>query len=260
MATFAHHIQAHGYAVLPALLSASQVQEVQNWLQHIVDYGAYVPASLEPEYESPTVAGEVHLRKIRRLFWHDPAFWYDLIRRTSIAPILYDIVGPHATLILHAAFIKPAYVGSAVAPHQDQALWGFPYPGAVSLWIAIDPATPENGCLELFEGSHALGLLPHGDMGPTAWHDSVDVSGAKLEARPVPLRSGDAVVWHRYMLHASAANRSPENRRGVVMVFADASHRPFDAHDRFPLSLIDSVRGAGEAYAAVSEAIGDARP
>jgi ectoine hydroxylase-related dioxygenase (phytanoyl-CoA dioxygenase family) len=231
-------LESQGYVEIPELLSAPQVAEVAAWLRDIVARGAAVSSALEPEFERTGPTEEPTLRKIRRLFWNDQTFWISLFKRSKILAAAQDMVGPSASLIFHAAFMKPALVGSAVEPHQDQALWGIPYPGAVTLWVAIDPATPENGCLQMFEGSHHRGLISHDVFGEQNWHAGVNTEANGLRPRQLPMRPGDAVAWHRYMLHASSANRSPANRWGMVMVFADSSHPQFDSYDRFLMSLL----------------------
>lgn len=235
-------LAARGYAVLPQLLDARALMEVRRWLAGLADADGLAPASLEPEYERTN--GVARLRKVRRLFWHDPMFWSALFQRSGLQAAAQDLVGPDATLILHAAFMKPARVGSAVDPHQDQALWGFPYPRAMTVWVAIDPATPENGCLQMFDGSHRLGRLDHDVMAPGGWHASVDVAALGLTPHALPMGPGDAVVWDRWLLHASSANRSDGARWGMVMVFADGAEPGFDAHDRFPMRWLSSLQRA----------------
>ena len=59
-----------------------------------------------------------------------------------------------------------------------------------------------------------------------------------LEPLAVPAAPGDAIAWHRDMLHASDANRSSADRRGMVLVFADADVADFGARDRFALGPV----------------------
>lgn len=237
-------LESVGYAIAEEIMGPRDLERIRDWIGALVSRGTRVPFSLEPEFEQPAQAQALLVRKIRRLFWHDPEFWADIFTSSRIRDLAGHILGPEATLILHAAFLKPAHFGSATPPHQDQALWGIDYPRAVSVWVAIDPATRENGCLQLYPGSHLLGELPH--PAAAGGHPRVDVSRVPIDARETPLRPGDAAVWHRYMLHASEPNRSARNRWGMVMVFADGAAPGFDAYDRFPLRLL-AHRGAAAA-------------
>jgi len=46
--------------------------------------------------------------------------------------------------------------------HQDEGYWlDMPDKRAVSVWVALDDATKENGCMCFIPGSHKTGLLTH---------------------------------------------------------------------------------------------------
>src|SRR5690242_8325337 len=65
----------------------------------------------------------------------------------------------HSKMIL-----KDAKVGGAWAWHQDYGYWyqnGVLFPLLTSAFIAVDPATRENGCLQVIRGSHHLGRIDH---------------------------------------------------------------------------------------------------
>ena len=57
--------------------------------------------------------------------------------------------------------MKEARVGGAWAWHQDYGYWyqnGVLFPDLVSVFIAVDPATRENGCLQVLRGSQPVRL------------------------------------------------------------------------------------------------------
>src|SRR5215208_4479708 len=65
----------------------------------------------------------------------------------------------HSKMIL-----KDAKVGGAWAWHQDYGYWyhfGVLYPLLTSAFIAVDPCTRENGCLQVIRGSHHCGRIDH---------------------------------------------------------------------------------------------------
>ncbi len=60
--------------------------------------------------------------------------------------------------------MKDARVGGAWTWHQDYGYWysnGVLTPNLVSAFIAVDPATRENGCLQVIRGSHHCGRIHH---------------------------------------------------------------------------------------------------
>jgi hypothetical protein len=225
--------RGEGYHLLPDLLGEKDLRRAVEFFDSL-DAVDEVPAGYEAEYDAGE--GVRRLRKLRRLLWNDPELWGPVLNRAGIGDLARSVVGPHAAVVFHAAFLKPARVGTEVALHQDQALWSYEYPAAFSVWVALTPVSPDNGGLFGCPASHASGHVPHRDRPHYTWHASLDAAEDGLN-EPVQfvLRPGDGVMWDRYFAHGSAANTSADDRRGMVVVFADASSPDFRAKDSFPL-------------------------
>ena len=70
--------------------------------------------------------------------------------------------------------MKDAKVGGAWTWHQDYGYWyqnGVLFPLLTSVFIAIDRATKQNGCLQVIRGSHQLGRIEHVLTGDQAGAD-----------------------------------------------------------------------------------------
>lgn len=193
--------------------------------------------AVPPGYQAEHEPGGGRLRKLRRLLWTEPQVWGPVAARCGAPEVATQLLGERATLIFHAAFLKPGQVGSEVALHQDQALWSRQYPGAFSIWFALSEVTEENGCLVGCPGSHAGGEIPHRDRPGYRWHASLDAAEDGLGSpASITLRPGDAAMWDRYFVHGSRPNRSGRDRRGMVMVFADGGAPGFEPTDRMLVS------------------------
>lgn len=232
-----------GYHVLPRLL-AEEDRLLAIATLDALDAADRIDAGYEAEYD--TDGGIRRLRKLRRLLWNDPGLWGPLLNRSGIGELAGLLIGPDAHVVFFAAFLKPAKIGTEVALHQDQALWRYTYPGAFSTWIALTEVSRANGGLVGCPGSHARGLIEHKDRAEYPWHPSIDAVEEGLTG-PVALtlRPGEAVIWDRYFAHGSGRNSSGTDRRGIVVVFADANAPGFAAADRFSLSDLTAL-GAGE--------------
>ncbi|MBI1929851.1 phytanoyl-CoA dioxygenase family protein [Candidatus Poribacteria bacterium] len=116
--------------------------------------------------------------------------------------------------------LKPAFHGSAHGLHQDSAYWPMEPPTLVTVSIALNDATPENGCFKVIPQSHKWGLQEWGriarDKGEllTDRHD-VDLSG-QIE---VPLSAGSALFFHSLMVHGSGPNNSPHSRNTALYAY-----------------------------------------
>jgi len=219
-------LEDQGYVVLRGAVAREDLAQAHDWIVGAASKATTIAEGLQPEFEADGA-----VRKIRRLAFHDPVFWVPWIRRTGLARLAKSLLGPNRVLILHASFKKPARVGTSVVPHQDQALWDTPYPGAITAWVALEDATPENGCLEMYPGSHKCGLIPHNIEKSERTHKAIDVASEGMTAEVVPMMAGDIILWHRYMAHSSGPNVSAKGRMAMVMVFADACTPGFQAYD-----------------------------
>ena len=91
------------------------------------------------------------------------------------------------------------------------------------MWVALDDATEDNGCLMVIKGSQQSGYLwpqsPHNrpdefDEGPAS--HGFDDSGAV----PVVLRAGDVLYFNGYLLHSSRRNRTQSQTRRALVIHA----------------------------------------
>jgi len=127
-------------------------------------------------------------------------------RILSIAAALY---GEPACLFKDKLIYKrPGNLGYAL--HQDYIAWpSFPT-SFVTVVLAIDAATDDNGATEVFPGHHQRGYLSPRDG---QYHElplaAVDpATGVLLRLQP-----GDLAVFGCYTPHRSAPNRSASSRR-----------------------------------------------
>jgi ectoine hydroxylase-related dioxygenase (phytanoyl-CoA dioxygenase family) len=125
--------------------------------------------------------------------------------------------------------------GGAWDWHQDYGYWysnGCLFPDLLSVAIAIDGATRENGCLEVLRGSHHLGRLDHGRVGGQTGADPERVAEAMkvLEHVHCEMAPGDALFFHCNLLHGSAQNRSPRPRNLLLCCYNKATNDPYKPH------------------------------
>lgn len=134
--------------------------------------------------------------------------------------------------------LKEPRVGGAWEWHQDYGYWYGDHclaPRLLSVMVAVDRATQENGCLQVLRGSHLLGRVDHGKFGDQVGADPARVAAAKarLELVHVELEPGDTLFFHCNLLHASGANTSENPRWSLIMAYNARSNSPF-GNSAFP--------------------------
>ncbi len=127
-------------------------------------------------------------------------------------------------------------MGGAWAWHQDYGYWyhnGCLYPLMASVSIAVDPATRENGCMQILKSSHHMGRVDHQLVGGQTGADLEVVNAAceRLELVYCELEPGDALFFHCNVLHRSDQNRSADPRWSLICCYNAARNDPFkDSH------------------------------
>jgi ectoine hydroxylase len=136
--------------------------------------------------------------------------------------------------------MKDAKVGGAWTWHQDYGYWyqnGVLFPLLTSVFIAIDRATKENGCMQVIRKSHELGRINHVTTGDQAGAEMEHVNEAlkKLELVYVEMEPGDALFFHCNLLHRSDQNRSENPRWSMICCYNAARNNPYkeSQHPRY---------------------------
>lgn len=162
---------------------------------------------------------EAHIRKFSRFIEDSEALRAVALSR-RLHRILDRIMGEGRELLQDMALIKPPRVGGAKPWHQDAAYFRVRDPGlVVGVWIALDPARRENGCMEVIPRSHAEGPVPHI---PAEDVNLCTIRPDRLrpaERVHVELEPGDALIFHPLLHHYTAPNNSDLRRRALQFHF-----------------------------------------
>lgn len=147
----------------------------------------------------------------------------DYCRNDEILDMVEQVIGPDIALWNSSFFAKPAGNGKATPWHQDGEYWPIRPLATCTVWLAVDDATPENGCLRIIRGSHKnKDLLKH-ETNPS---DNLTLNQELLkseydesEAVDLVLKRGQISLHDVFLVHGSEPNTSPNPRRGMTMRF-----------------------------------------
>ena len=244
------HFSRDGFLHLGLLLTSNEVDDlraraddfatgaVSNERVHVtLDAVAADPdrTAATAEGQAPTEAQDApRYRKIEGLE-HD-----ELVRPFLTNALFLEVCArmyaPHVPISVFRATImnRPAEQGTVLPWHQNGGnAWGLDRDPLVTVWVALDDATAENGCLEAVRGSHHTGL--------------VSVDGSTLSAQdaeihcdpelvvPLEVKPGHAVLLHNWLIHRSSVSRSFAPRRAFTGILIDGRTVDVMTGKHFPL-------------------------
>jgi len=159
-------------------------------------------------------------RKIQDLE-HD-SLYMEYMQRPLFREICAHVYGGDTPISLFRAMFmnKPAHAGTLLPWHQDR--WtDLDRDPLVTVWMALDPATVANGCVQVIPGSHHYGLVnpSHGSgfLDPS----QVPEYAPDEKAEYLELEPGEAVLLHNWLLHRSDKNASDVSRRAFSVCYMD---------------------------------------
>ena len=226
-----------GYAVVHGFFDSDEIAQISGAVDELYAEGVAHGRCFRHGNLFYNVAreggGEPQVRMVQ---W--PSYHQRVLDRVRIdlrfAQLLEPLIGGDLKQVINQIHWKvPGSLGD-FAWHQDSR---FRRPAAafrnlgtayVQTGLAIDPHTPESGCMRLIPRSHLAGDL---DMDSSELVLGTAMADASLEA--VGLRAADAVelllepgdlaLWSPYLVHGSGKNRSDHKRRLYINGYVRAA-------------------------------------
>lgn len=215
----AEQVARDGYAVLRDALSREEVDALNAEAVRLCrgELGDIAHAS--------TAGAEETDDEVMRRFLciHYPHKVSEVARAALHAPRVVDaltrVIGPNVKAMQSMLFIKSE--GKPGQPwHQDEFFIPTRDRSLTAVWIALDDATVENGCLWVLPGSHRRGVLyPDREQDDDRFDCSIeayDFPYRDEDAVPVEVPAGSAVIFNGYLLHRSLQNSGKHGYRRAI--------------------------------------------
>ena len=227
--------EQEGYLIVEGLLSSQELAECQAEILRLHKLAAELEAKGENGHfqrepyaknESQAMAArgveDDTLPVLRKA--ENTRQYSEVFRRLSVHPkliqVVQNLIGQDLLLFRSTLMFKPAFHGSAHGIHQDSAYWPMEPPTLVTVSIALNDATPENGCFKVIPQSHKWGLQSWGHIARKQDESLIDHGELDFSAQiDVPLSAGSALFFHSLMAHGSGPNRSPNSRNTALYAY-----------------------------------------
>ena len=228
-----------GYLAIQRAFTPQQIESAGQAMWDLIDgkcqdfKGVMAEAAKRGHFSELT--GETRrdsVRKIWKFVNHDTRL-NDLAHDPKILSVLSRMMNDTPVLFQDMGLIKPPHIGREKPWHQDCAYFNYPVgTTVVGVWIAIDAATEENGCLHIIPGSHREGPIPH--FRRRDWQ-ICDTDVAVPRNVTVPLNPGGCLFWHGMTHHGSPTNQSAHRRRALQYHYRPESTEETTAKERLAI-------------------------
>ncbi|MDQ2798194.1 MAG: phytanoyl-CoA dioxygenase family protein [Armatimonadota bacterium] len=244
----AEFYRTEGYLVLPHLLTDDDMVPAREAMQEKVSQIAdelYDEGVISDKRES-----EPFETRLARIFdgrtdqdflrygrgWRDrkPGY-YELMANPKILDAVESLIGSEifSNPVYNVRPKVPRVAAGAVPWHQDKSYW----PDAnsnpvITVWIPLVEANLKNGCLHVWPRTHTTRVLSfHAETySGTAYTEIDDAHLTKIEAVPLPLEAGGAILFNDRCIHMSTPNNSDSVRWSVDLRYQPTDQDPMPQH------------------------------
>lgn len=232
-----------GFLAVRNLLTDREVRDVLDGLAAV----ARPPSPALVEFETWADPGADRddlldgVRKLQNFCAHEPRL-AALARHPEILAAAGRLLGAEPELIQDMALLKPPGGGREKPWHQDKAFFDIPLgTPVIGVWIALDEATAENGCMHILPGTHAEGPVLH-----FARRDFqiCDTSVQTHRDTAVPLPPGGALLFDGLLHHGTPPNHTATRRRAVQLHYVPAGTPRTPQRDRLAVFGADGKDAA----------------
>ncbi|NEB74521.1 phytanoyl-CoA dioxygenase family protein [Streptomyces sp. SID14478] len=212
-----------GFLAVRRALDAAEVREVLDALAAVARPPSPAAVELEawvrPDEASPDELLD-GVRKLMSFTDHDPRL-ARLARHPAVTgPAGRLLGGAEPVLLQDMALLKPPGGGREKPWHQDKAYFDVPLgTPVVGVWIALDDATADNGCMHVLPGTHAEGPVVHFKRRD---FQICDTAVQTHRDTAVPLPAGGALYFDGLLHHGTPPNLSRTRRRAVQLHYVPA--------------------------------------
>ena len=173
-------------------------------------------------------------------------WFFRYLAHPRVLVVIECFVGPDIALWSSHLIAKPKGNGKAVPWHTDGEYWQqrLQPMEVITLWLAVDDSTIENGCMRVVDGSHRDGAVGLGNYRAVDASNNLFGSGIPEEridpsrVLDLELRTGECHFHDAWTIHGSNPNFSTKRRCGYTMRYIPANVVHHDAGQNWRIYLL----------------------
>jgi 2-aminoethylphosphonate dioxygenase len=212
----------NAYLLMPGLVPLRQREALLEWTQALQSWPE-TPGKWMKYFESSSHDRARLLCRVEDFVPYHSQF-SEFLQDDLKLGILAKLMGEPAILYKEKINFKMPG-GKGFTHHQDAPAFGtFGHTYHITMMVALDPSTIENGCLEVVRGWKGQKILPQAPDG-TIRKDVIE----SLQWSPVTMEPGDVLFFDSFIPHGSAPNRSQAPRRALYVTYNRKSEGDYRA-------------------------------
>lgn len=152
--------------------------------------------------------------------WQDNEKMKSIMLDERIGKMAAKLCGADGIRIWHdQALVKKPWA-NPTSWHLDTPYWSFSDRRALSIWVALDDATYQNGCLFFIPGSHHKTSFDNPGIGKNmrAIFDTYPIF-SNSQSVGVPMKAGSCSFHNGLTIHGAHANMTPGYRRAMTCAY-----------------------------------------
>lgn len=200
------------YLVVQQPFTPEQRRDLQEWTNEMIHWPE-IPGRWMKYFEASPLTSEKMLCRIEN-FLPFHAEFRSLLQNEILFEILEQLMGEPATIFKEKINLKLPGGGSFGAHQDAPAFVTFGQRYHVTMMLAIDDSTVDNGCLQFSSPVEAYDTLPQNPDGTIC-----SQLEKELVWRPLEVNAGDVVLFDSYLPHRSPPNPSQISRRAGFITY-----------------------------------------
>ena len=232
-----------GYVRLGHLLSSKELAALQQRIDDIM-LGKIPYENMRFQLDSTTgvyreappesvghKGATLQYRKIMDLE-QDPLF-LSYMQHPLLREITRHYIGEDVSIYRAMFMNKPANQGTVLPWHQDVGVgWGLDSNPIITVWMALDDATVENGCMQIVPGIHRHGVINERHFATEADEDKYQLEENAID---LEVEEGEVVLLNNLLLHRSGVNPTGKRRRAFSAAYMAAATKHVATGNTFPV-------------------------
>jgi len=211
--------RANGFVILHDFLTPDELETWRDGVDSAVkDRGKQRILNQDTVIDEESYYNKVFVQRVN--LWQDNEKIRKLIVDNRLGKMAATLAGVDGVRLWHDQCLIKQPWANPTGWHLDNPFWSWHSRDAVSLWVALDDVTLQNGCLYFLPGTHKTARYDNSGIGPNIGDIfKVYPEWAALDAVPAIMKAGSCSFHNGLIAHGAGPNMTPGWRRAMTCGF-----------------------------------------